>query len=235
MIVYTFILSSQNLALILFFEILVQLFGESFRKTSVRRVSSDSSARRRSVIEMSPAPSLLAVPTLVTPLMHNTSGSCRHLMSLTEIEPATQLDSPTEDEPTGPVVSLIPPPYPEQSTSPSPDSSTTQPTDNAPKNYIHPSDDVSYTSKSDLDIQIMVVEDTILVPDTRQESKEMDVRPVTPGQRVRIRLCDTRLDSGIGDDKHSQESQPSSSGQCEVSAETALNEVVVQSQDQLSS
>ncbi|KAF6199055.1 hypothetical protein GE061_007080 [Apolygus lucorum] len=43
--------------------------------------------------------------------------------------------------------------------------------------------------------------------DSRRE--KLQVSPV--GQRVRIRLCDTRMDSGIGEEKHSQESQPSSS------------------------
>ncbi|XP_073996715.1 ca[2+]-channel protein alpha[[1]] subunit T isoform X3 [Rhodnius prolixus] len=48
-------------------------------------------------------------------------------------------------------------------------------------------------------------------PGTAQEKLQV----TSGGQRVRIRLCDTRMDSGIGDEKHSQESQPSSGNQYE--------------------
>ncbi|CAB0012893.1 unnamed protein product [Nesidiocoris tenuis] len=47
------------------------------------------------------------------------------------------------------------------------------------------------------------------VPTSESRQEKLQVSPV--GQRVRIRLCDTRMDSGIGEEKHSQESQPSSS------------------------
>lgn len=50
------------------------------------------------------------------------------------------------------------------------------------------------------------------------------------GQRVRIRLCDTRMDSGIGDEKHSQESQPSSGNPYEREAEITIDQVIVHNQ-----
>lgn len=191
-------------------------------KSTVRRVSSDSNTRRRSVIDLQtplPSPSLLSVPRLLSA----PGGSCRRLMSLTELEttPQESQEPPSEDispECVAPAVLLVPPPYPHPDPSPSlsPDSCEPQET----------KDNVSYSSKSDMDIQIMVVEETCLPQvgrqewsDVRQDSpmgndsgKPTETRSVAPGQRVRIRLCDTRLDSGIGDDKHSQESQPSSSG-----------------------
>lgn len=81
-----------------------------------------------------------------------------------------------------------------------------------------------------MDIQILVVEDTVLPaeqPDAVISNASDSGRVVSSGQRVRIRLCDTRLDSGIGDEKHSQESQPSSSGPYEPSGDTGLDQVVV--------
>ncbi|XP_066907873.1 voltage-dependent T-type calcium channel subunit alpha-1G isoform X3 [Halyomorpha halys] len=62
--------------------------------------------------------------------------------------------------------------------------------------------------------------------DTRQE--KLQVSP--GGQRVRIRLCDTRMDSGIGDEKHSQESQPSSGNPYEREAEITIDQVIVHNQ-----
>lgn len=209
------------------------------RKPAVRRVASDSNTRHSSATEVlpSPSPSLLSVPRLESSLLSATGGSCRRLMSLTELEITTPQEPPSEDispECVSPAVLLVPPPYPHPETSspsPSPDSSE------PPETKDHISDEVSYNSKSDMDIQILVVEETVLPKNRRQEldgidkGKTPEVRPVTPGQRVRIRLCDTRMDSGIGDDKHSQESQPSSSGPYDPSTDTVLDQEVVQSND----
>lgn len=209
------------------------------RKPTVRRVVSDSNTRHTSATKglPSPSPSLLSVPRLESSLLNATGGSCRQLMSLTELDITTPQDPPSEDispECVSPAVLLVPPPYPHPETSspsPSPDSSE------PPETKDHISDEVSYNSKSDMDIQILVVEETVLSKNRRQEhdgsdkGKTAEVRPVTPGQRVRIRLCDTRMDSGIGDDKHSQESQPSSSGPYDPSADTVLDQEVVQSND----
>lgn len=190
----------------------------------VRRAASDSTTHyvvRDDSSSSIPGPALLAVPMLGQTLAN--TGSCRHLdLSLNEHETASSED--ISPECVSPAVLLVPPPYPEASTA--------------------TMDDVSCTSKSDQGIQITVVEEQpkitttspttttvtiasmqtqVTVPETRQPQE------VTPGQRVRIRLCDTRLDSGIGDDKHSQESQPSSSGACDI--EHADNhEVIVQVQ-----
>lgn len=163
------------------------------------------------MVEDLASPSLLSVPRLGGSIVSVPLGSCRQLMSLSELEVTTPPDPPSEDispECVSPAVLLVPPPYPEISPSPSPDSSEPPET----------KDEVSYNSKSEMDIQILVVEETI-VPGPEVSVSEPEIRPVTPGQRVRIRLCDTRLDSGIGDDKHSQESQPSSSGMYDPSAD----------------
>ncbi|KAG8268299.1 low voltage-gated calcium channel activity protein [Homalodisca vitripennis] len=214
-----------------------RLFAEGMRKPTVRRVSSDSSTRRRSVVDElpSPSPSLLSVPKLGSSLLSAPGGSCRRLMSLTELEVTTPHDPPSEDispECVSPAVLLVPPPYPHplhpEASSPSPSPDSSEP----PETKDHASDEVSYNSKSEMDIQILVVEDnvTVLPTDTQEltaceRGKPSEVRPVTPGQRVRIRLCDTRLDSGIGDDKHSQESQPSSSGPYDPVADPGLDRV----------
>lgn len=160
------------------------------------------------MVEVLPSPSLLSVPRLGGSIVSVPVGSCRQLMSLSELEVTTPPDPPSEDispECVSPAVLLVPPPYPHPEISPSPSPDSSEPP-------------VSYNSKSEMDIQILVVEETI-VPGPEVSVSEPEVRPVTPGQRVRIRLCDTRLDSGIGDDKHSQESQPSSSGLYEPSAD----------------
>lgn len=215
------------------------------RKPTVRRVASDSNTRHSSATEVLPSssPSLLSVPRLESTLSNATGGSCRQLMSLSELEVTTPQDPPSEDispECVSPAVLLVPPPYPHpetSSSSPSPDSSE------PPETKDHISDEVSYNSKSDMNIQILAVEETVIPKNRWQEQdgsdtdKTLEVRPLTPGQRVRIRLCDTRLDSGIGDDKHSQESQPSSSGPYDPSADqevprgTILDQEVVQSNE----
>lgn len=190
----------------------------------VRRAASDSTSNRSrdDNSSLSPGPTLLTVPMLGQTLA--SAGSCRHLdLSIHENEMTASSDD-ISPECVSPAVLLVPPPYPEAST-------VTM-------------DDVSCTSKSDQGIQITVVEEQpvittllpttvtaspkqtqIVLPETRQS------QDVTPGQRVRIRLCDTRLDSGIGDDKHSQESQPSSSGACDIEpSHDSSHEVIVQVQ-----
>lgn len=204
------------------------MFPEGRRKSLVRRVSSDSSTRRRSIVEEIPSPStsLLSVPRLGAP----STSTGRRLMSLTELEVLTPPDPPSDDispECVSPAMLLVPPPYPHPEVLPlssSPDSSEPQETKG------HVSDDVSFNSKSEMDIQILVVEDTVLPteqPESVMSTASDSGRVVSSGQRVRIRLCDTRLDSGIGDEKHSQESQPSSSGPYEPTGDTALDQVVV--------
>ncbi|XP_039290068.1 voltage-dependent T-type calcium channel subunit alpha-1G isoform X3 [Nilaparvata lugens] len=165
-------------------------FGDK-RHMPVRRVSSDGN---RDPLVAHRA-SLLAVPGL-----HPTSGvgsdvgSCRQLdLSLTSPADTTAaaMSDDISPECVSPAVLLVPPPYPEAS------------------------DEVSSTSKSDQGIQITVVEDTTEDDKQPQSQPQPQTADSRSGQRVRIRLCDTRLDSGIGDDKHSQESQPSSSGACD--------------------
>ncbi|XP_024084180.1 voltage-dependent T-type calcium channel subunit alpha-1H isoform X4 [Cimex lectularius] len=69
--------------------------------------------------------------------------------------------------------------------------------------------------------------ENVIGSDSRQE--KLQVSP--GGQRVRIRLCDTRMDSGIGDEKHSQESQPSSGNPYErETPEKSIDQVIVHNQ-----
>lgn len=180
----------------------------------VRRVSSDSAATHAQSGDREPISrsALLAVPGL--------SGSCRQLdlsLATAAVTDAAVSSDDISPECVSPAVLLVPPPYPEASTA---------------------VDEISSTSKSDQGIQITVVEDSSGCPDDKPSPQQpLDSRclqegVVTPGQgqRVRIRLCDTRLDSGIGDDKHSQESQPSSSGACDEPEVIDSHQVIVQVQ-----
>lgn len=176
-------------------------------RSLVREVSSGSNSRRRSVMEelRTPSPSLLSVPRVGNT---SVSGSSR-LQSLTELEVTTPPDPPSDDispECVSPAVLLVPPPYPLLST-PEPEEPQETKEQRSNENETH----------------ITVEEDSAILADPTNTGK---VR--SSSQRARIRLCDTRLDSGIGDDKHSQESQPSSSGQYyEPNVDSVLDKVVL--------